>query len=82
MGKTLTRGIGTLGLVCLMLVYLMVAISCSSMKGVFKQVDLTKINLGMSKREVIATLEKEPANIVAAKQYEDRPWRSSNTMII
>ena len=69
MVRTLTRGIGAIGLVYFLVGIL--AISCSSMKGVFKRVDLTKVDLGMSKREVIAALEKDPANIVAAKQYED-----------
>jgi len=76
MGKVVRRRIGAFGLVCLMISLL--AVSCSSMKGVFKRVDLTKVDLGMSKREFIAALEKEAANIVAAKQYEDGACRYTN----
>ncbi len=53
------------------LIVAMLSISCSSMKGAFKKVDLNKISIGMAKEEVIAALGKDPANTVAAKQFED-----------
>jgi hypothetical protein len=57
--------------VSLLLMAAMLSVSCSSMKGAFKKVDLTKISIGMAKEEVIAALKKDPANTVAAKQFED-----------
>lgn len=57
--------------VSLLLMAAMLSVSCSSMKGAFKKIDLTKISIGMAKEEVIAALKKDPANTVAAKRLED-----------
>lgn len=46
-------------------------LACSTIKGAWKRVDLTKVAIGMSKVEVKTALGKDPANTVAAKEYED-----------
>lgn len=51
--------------------WLLLLSSCTTMKGAWKRVDLAKVSIGMTKAEVISALEKDPANVVAAKKYED-----------
>lgn len=59
-----------LGLIFTSITFLLLS-GCAALRESARSVDLTKVQIGMSKNEVAQALLKKPDNVVGAKEYDD-----------